>query len=1122
MSEATDTLASVAVELGKLLEPLRTELVAPRTKGFFAQMGIALTDAQATGLAGPLTTIVTNTEALLTLIPDIITAVDDEEWGTVAQKAILATVKVGEIISALDALATAAQGLSVPDAGVLAKRIFDTLLAHYLDAVRGLNDILEFIGMLDRQDFNVDSVDPNNPFYTVHSFDFGAIGDWVSDPAAKATALYGWGAGFDGQLLFPRLEKLAGHNGLPAFYDDTASPARLNLFFIDMVPTTSGTAGVVIGLRSKFDSGEISLPMGPDATLKLDAEAAIPLGTEMTVRTNGSVSFKPPSVTTFEGKFGAKLIVRRDPPEPFVIFGQAEGSRLEFGDFILSVLTKLQAGGGTADGELDVSGTLNDGKVVIDGSEGDGFISKILPDTHIEADFSVFMGVSTERGFYFGGSSALEVRLPVHIELGPISIEALTLGAGLQDGKIPLSLGADIGAELGPISAVVQNMGVTTTLSFPSGNAGNLGAAQLDISFKPPNGVGLRVAAGPITGGGFLSIDTEKGEYIGALELSFKGVFALKAIGIITTKMPDGSKGFAFLILVTAEFTPIQLGYGFTLIGVGGLLGLNRSLDTEALRIGVRTGSVSSVLFPPDVIGNIVQIVSDLKSFFPIVQGHFIVAPMGKLGWGTPTLITLELGVILDIPAPQLTIIGVLRAILPEENAPILKLQVNFAGGVDFDRGLIWFDASLFDSSLLVFTLSGDMALRIGWGVQKLFILTVGGFHPAFKEVPTDLTGMKRIGIALLSGNNPRLSVETYFAITSNTVQSGARVELYAGAAGFNIYGFLGYDLLVQFDPFHFIASIYAGLALRAGSSVIAGIDVSCELSGPTPWDARGYGKFKILFFSIKIRFHETWGQDPVALPVDTVDVLSLVEEAVRDGRNWTTALPVNAQQTVTLRQTDTPEDVLLLHPFGVLSVSQKVAPLGLPIEKFGNQVPTGDTTFKITWGGTDSENEREEFAIANYLKLSDNEKLSRKSFESIWSGLRFATGDASQTGATVDRDVTYEMSYLRRKVFELAGVFRIPEMLFSVMSRGGAVTKNKLSVSARKAGGNGPAAVGVAEGGYQVVTVEDLSPASGDAHVASQAEAYALRDQLIREDSSLTGKIQVMADHELYMEDAI
>jgi hypothetical protein len=1121
VSDQADTLASVAAELSKLLEPLRTELVAPRTKGFFAQMGIALTDAQAAALGAPLTTIVTNTEAVIEMVRQIIAAIEAEDWGTVGQKAILATVKVGEVVAALDALSTAAQGLAVPDAGVIAKRIFDALIAHYLDAIRGLNDVLEFIGLLDRTDFDVDSTDPAHPPYAVSSYNFNAIGDWLSDPAAKAVALYGWGPGFDGHLLFPRLEKLIALSSLPVFYDDTATPKRLDMVIVEMVPTTSGAAGVAIRLKDDFSTGTITIPLGPDAKLEVDVAVNIPLDTELAIRTDGTVSFTPPSVSSFEGAFGAKLILRRDPPEPFIVFGQAGGSRLEFGDFTLAALTHLQFGGGVARGDLDLSGTLNDGKVVIDGSSGDGFIGKILPGTHIEADFSLLMGVSTERGFYFSGSSALEVRLPAHIELGPISIEALTLAAALKDGKIPISVGADIRALLGPISAVVQNMGVTATLSFPPGNSGNLGPAQLDIGFKPPNGVGLRVQAGPITGGGFLSLDYDKGEYIGALELSFKGVFTLKAVGIINTKMPDGSKGFALLILVTAEFTPIQLGFGFVLIGVGGLLGLNRSLDSEALRLGVRTGSVSSVLFPPDVIGNIVRIVSDLKAFFPITQGHFVVAPMAKAGWGSPALITLELGIILDIPAPQLTIIGVLRCILPDEDAPVLKLQVNFAGGVDFDRGLIWFDASLFDSSLLVFTLSGDMALRIGWGAQKLFIISVGGFHPAFQEVPPDLTSMRRMGIALLSGNNPRLMAQTYFALTSNTLQSGARVELYAEAAGFNIYGFLGYDLLVQFIPFHFIANLYAGLALRSGEDVIAGIDVSCELSGPTPWHARGDARFKILFFSISIGFDETWGDDPITVILEAVDVLTRIEEAVKDGRNWTTALPVNAQQTVTLRHTETPEDALLLHPFGVLSVSQKIAPLGMAIEKFGNQTPSGATTFSITWAGTGSETAREEFAVGNFLNLTDTEKLSRKSFESMSSGLRFATGDASSTGATLDKDVNYEMSYVHRKITQRVGRVGLSKSLFDVMSRGGAVARNKLSVAARKAGGNGPAAVGVANGDYQVVNVADLTPAAPGARASTQAEAYALRNELIRKDPALAGTIQVMAAHELFMDAA-
>src|SRR4030095_4448306 len=109
---------------------------------------------------------------------------------------------------------------------------------------------------------------------------------------------------------------------------------------------------------------------------------------------------------------------------------------------------------------------------------------------------------------------------------------------------------------------------------------------------------------------------------------------------------------------------------------------------------------------------------------------------------------------------------------------------------------------------------------------------------------------------------------------------------------------------VVQFVPFHFVATLYVGLALREGDDVIAGIDVSCELSGPTPWHARGDARLKILFFSISIGFDETWGDDPAEVIVESVDVLARLEEAVKDGRNWTTSLPNNAQQTVTLRQT--------------------------------------------------------------------------------------------------------------------------------------------------------------------------------------------------------------------------
>lgn len=1123
MSTTQDSLGAIAVELGKLLQPLTQELQAGRVVPFFAQLGIPLTAGQAAALGGPLGTTAGAAADLVALTPQIITALEAEDWGTAITKGMQATVKVAQVISSLESLAGAAQGLALPHADQLASRIFDFLLARYLDRRgRGANQALELIGVLQRQDFNAGSVDPAHPPFTVYDYDLSAISAWLRDPAQKARTLYGWGPGFDGSLLFPLLARVLASVGGPAVYDGASTPKRLDVLAFEAVPTTSGAPGVELHLRTTVPTGTLTVPLGGAARLEVEAGFQPPAGTHLTVRTDGSVSFTPPTAASLSGQMAVRVIVRNEaPPDQIVVFGAGGGSRLEFREFVAQVAVRAAWSGGAAHGDLDLSGALNGGKVVVDVREGDGFLGKIMPGTHFEGDFSLLMGVSSERGFYFGGSSALEVRLPTHIELGPVSIEGLTLAAALDGGHIPLSVGADIRALLGPIEAVVQNIGVTATLSFPPQNHGNLGPLQLDIGFKPPTGVGLRVDAGPITGGGFLALDYAKGEYFGALELSFSGIISLKAVGIINTKMPDGSKGFALLILVTAEFTPVQLGFGFTLNGVGGLLGLNRSLDTEALRQGVRTGSVSSILFPPDVVGNIVQIISDLKSFFPIVQGHFVVAPMAKIGWGTPTLISLELGVILDIPAPQLVIIGVLRCILPEEDAPILRLQVAFAGGIDFERGLIWFDASLFDSNLLVFTLSGDMALRIGWGDQPIFVISVGGFHPAFHEVPPDLTGMRRLTIALLSGDNPRLTAQTYFAITSNTVQSGARVELYAGACGFNIYGFLGYDLLVQFSPFHFVADIYAGLALRAGDDVLFGIDVYCELSGPTPWHAQGDASFHILFITISIGFDVTWGDDAPALPQDTVEVLPLVAAAVGDGRNWRAEMPANAQQTVTLRQVQPPGDALLLHPFGVLSVSQKVAPLDFAIDRFGNKKAVGDTTFTLAWAGGASSELREEFAVASFVTLSDSEKLSRRSFERMKAGLRFSAGDGAAAGARVEKEVDYELSYVhrRRGITVRAGLVSLLRSLFDTMTAGSAAVRSPLSVATRRAGGNGPAKVEVDAGDFQVVKVSDLSPAAAGAR--TQAEAYALHDALVRADPSLAGTLQVVAAHELFTDGA-
>src|SRR5262249_51870431 len=153
--------------------------------------------------------------------------------------------------------------------------------------------------------------------------------------------------------------------------------------------------------------------------------------------------------------------------------------------------------------------------------------------------------------------------------------------------------------------------------------------------------------------------------YAGALELSMFE-FSVKAIGFIETKPPNGAPGYSFLILISTEFTPIQMGLGFTLNGVGGLIAINRRLDVEALRAGMLAGSVDDVLYPRDPIGDAPRIISELAVLFPPAPNHFVFAPTAFIGWGTPTIVRAELGIVFEPPSPlRVTLLGLISSTLP-------------------------------------------------------------------------------------------------------------------------------------------------------------------------------------------------------------------------------------------------------------------------------------------------------------------------------------------------------------------------------------------------------------------------------------------------------------------------
>ena len=150
---------------------------------------------------------------------------------------------------------------------------------------------------------------------------------------------------------------------------------------------------------------------------------------------------------------------------------------------------------------------------------------------------------------------------------------------------VTLAVGTQISGTLGPISFAVEGMGFRLQTTFAPGNVGPL---DLDLGFKPPTGR----SGGDDTGrhrGRLPGLDPQRAEYSGMLSVELAETLALKALGLLTTRMPDGSRGYSLIVILTAEgFAPIPLGLGFTLTGIGGLVALHRTVRTDVLRDGSR------------------------------------------------------------------------------------------------------------------------------------------------------------------------------------------------------------------------------------------------------------------------------------------------------------------------------------------------------------------------------------------------------------------------------------------------------------------------------------------------------------------------------------------------------
>ncbi len=538
-----------------------------------------------------------------------------------------------------------------------------------------------------------------------------------------------------------------------------------------------------------------------------------------------------------------------------------------------------------------------------------------------------------------------------------------------------------------PVTLTIDDLGALVPITV---DGGRIGIDPGAISVALPAGMGIDLALPPVSGGGFLR--EKDGQYGGLLDVDL-GAFAVQAIGLLT--LPDEHDDLSFLVLLSGSFPPpgIQLGFGFALDAVGGLIGINHRVDAERLRGLVGEGNVDHVMFPEHALARADQILDSLASSFPGAPGHHVMGPMLQLSWGG-RIVRVSAAVLLELPDPvRVILLGRVVVAIPDPEVPLIRLQASLFGRIEPGIPLVEVLVSLTGSHVAGIPISGDFYALFRGGREPTFILSAGGFHPGYVR-PSGVPALRRLSMDLGSGF---LSMrgEAYLALTSNSLQFGALIHLDAKIAGCGVEGHLGLDALFVWEPVLFFSvQVSAGVAVLAFGRRLASVSLRFTLEGPGAWHAFGTGSISVLWWDVDLDFDVRWGTPP---PITRAppEILEALAAAVARPDSWALAPPSNVRSPIRLAPWADREVVAgdLALPESGLRLSQEIVPLDVEINRFHrfgvprqtwrldkvrlnprNPVPAGS---EVT----------ARFVPGEFFTLSDQEQLGRPAFEERRSG---------------------------------------------------------------------------------------------------------------------------------------
>ncbi|MEP6491827.1 MAG: DUF6603 domain-containing protein [bacterium] len=714
------------------------------------------------------------------------------------------------------------------------------------------------------------------------------------------------------------------------------------------------------------------------------------------------------------------------------------------------------------------------------GLRGDKMLEKIIPDQAPTANSdSVAIALDTKDGLTFGDGPNRKIVLPVRfnfpgIELREMSI-ARPVGKDENSGRIDLMV--TVAGKLGDVFAVVaEGGGIIIRWKGDADSA-------VEVLPKPPTAAGLRIKTGIITGGGYLQFKEDAGEYGGVLDLQFTKI-GITAAGLITFDP------FSLVLVMGVHFLPkIELSWGFTLNGVGGIIALNRALSTVELAKGLQEGALDQLLFPSDPIAAAPKMLERIGKIFPQKDGAVVVGPIAELGWGSQTgFVKAKIGVVLALPDPMLVILGVVSVIVPSPDVPVLLRVVDLHAElmIVFSPDYLLIRVSLVKSKIANMTVSGDIAIFIRWVGGPDLAISIGGFFPKYTP-PPEVTGLRPITVEV-SPPIPWLTVraEAYFAITPNSVQFGGRVTLIADLGIVGGKAWLGFDALFIWSPrFYFRFLIDAGIELTAFGETVAGVSFHGELSGMKPWRLEGHASAEILCWDVPFDLGPIeWGDKDPAIVVE-ISPVQIGAAALREDASWKPQLPIGTDTLARFREDDLVS--MLVHPLGSLEVKQLRVPFETDLDRVGSSPVTsrrvhiadplvGELDAEVVSHATD------QFAPGHFKNLTTDQQTSRQSFEEFPCGVRVAASKGAVFGSPTSVTYEWETGYPHEELVRHRSEFAQLDLVSATVLRSNASsTSTRLTTNPYLPPQPDPAPLAVNNAGrVRIVRRDDLSAVAG------------------------------------------